>query len=105
MTSGFVPQRDDAGNEDYSVMRINLDYRVPDHALDGPPTLSDSMPRRRAKYPRVEGRDVIDFLQHLHVALGDHDWVTADKIAQDLDLPTVLTLLSWVRRASSNSSC
>ena len=28
MTRGFVPQRDEAGNEDYSVMRPDLDYLV-----------------------------------------------------------------------------
>ncbi len=38
MTRGYVPQRDENGNEDWSIMRVDLDYEVPDHVLDDAPS-------------------------------------------------------------------
>jgi hypothetical protein len=104
MTRGFVPQRDEAGNEDYSVMRLDLDYLVPDQVLDEAPATHGDMPRRYAKYTGLEGRDIVDFLQQQELVLGDHDRATADTVARDLDMATVLTLLSWVRRAPGETS-
>jgi len=99
MTRGFVPQRDEEGNKDYSVMRPDLDYLVPDQVLDEAPVTHGDMPRRRAKYPGLAGRDIVDFLEQQQLVLGDYDLATADTLARDLDPATVLTLLSWVRRA------
>ncbi|NAZ82923.1 hypothetical protein GTR02_13965 [Kineococcus sp. R8] len=104
MTHGFVPQRDEAGNENYRVMRINLDHRVPHHALDEAPALHGDMPRRYAKHPGLEGRDIVDFLQQQELVLGAHDRATADVVARDLDSATVLTVLSWVRRSPGAAS-
>ncbi|WP_432489574.1 hypothetical protein [Kineococcus sp. SYSU DK018] len=104
MTRGFVPQRDEAGNEDYSVMRIDLDHVVPHEALDEAPALHGDTPRRYAKHPGPEGRDIVDFLQQQGVVLGEHDRAAAATVARDLDRATVLTLLSWVRRAPGTPS-
>ena len=101
MTRGYVPQRDENGNEDWSIMRVDLDFEVPNHVLDDAPSRRGDMPRRYARYPGVEGRDIIDFLLNNGVSVGAHDVSTADQIARDLDPATVLTLLSWVRRASA----
>ena len=104
MTHGFVPQRDEAGEEDHSIMRIDLNRRVPDQALEEAPALHGDMPRRYAKYPGLQGRDIVDFLQQRGLALGEHDRAVAETLARDLDLATVLTLLSWVRRARAGTS-
>lgn len=101
MTRGYVPQRDENGNEDWSVMRVDLDYEVPDHLLDEAPARRGAMPRRYGQYPGVAGRDVVDFLLDNGVSVGAHDVVTADLVAGDLGPATLLTLLSWVRRASA----
>lgn len=104
MTRGFVPQRDEAGNEKYRVMRPDLDYLVPDQVLEEAPATHGDMPRRYAKYPGLAGRDIVDFLQQQGIVSGEHDRATADKVARDLDMATVLTLLSWVRRAPGKTS-
>ena len=46
-------------------------------------------------------RDIVDFLRDYGVTVGVHDATTADVVARTLDSATVLTLLSWVRRASA----
>ncbi len=99
MTRGFTPERDGAGNEDHGVMRIDLDFEVPGDVLDRAPARRGGMPRRFAKYPGLQGRDVVDFLQGLGVVLGEHDRAIAGRLATELDFPTLLTALSWVRRA------
>ena len=101
MTRGYVPQRDENGNEDWSIMRVDLDFEVPDHVLDDAPSRRGDTPRRYAQHPGVEGRDIIDFLLDNGVSVGAHDVTTADRMTRDLDSTTVLTLLSWVRRASA----
>lgn len=104
MSRGYIPQRDDAGNEDWNVMRIDLDFYVPDHVLDDVPSLQGPMPRRYADYRPLEGRDIIDFLLEHGVCVGAHDVRTAQQVARELDPATVLTLLSWVRRASASDA-
>ncbi|WP_432540731.1 hypothetical protein [Kineococcus sp. SYSU DK002] len=104
MTRGYVPQRDEHGNENWSIMRVDLDHEVPDHVLDEAPTQRAPAPRRYARYPGVEGRDIVDFLVDNGVSVGAHDVATADLIARDLDPTLVLALLSWVRRASAARS-
>ncbi|MEZ0163560.1 hypothetical protein AB2L27_02125 [Kineococcus sp. LSe6-4] len=99
MTRGFVPQRDENGDEDRSVVRVDLDVEVPDHVLDDAPSWRAAAPRRYARYPGVEGRDIVDVLVGNGVPVGAHDVTTAVRIARDLDSATMLTLLSWVRRA------
>ncbi|GAA0314718.1 hypothetical protein [Kineococcus aurantiacus] len=101
MTRGFIPQRDENGDEDWSIMRVDLNFEVPDHVLDDAPSRRGDMPRRYAQYPGVEGRDIVDFLLDNGVSVGAHDVTTAGQIVRDLDFATVLTLLSWVRRASA----
>jgi hypothetical protein len=104
MSRGYIPQRDEAGNEDWHVMRLDLDFYVPDDVLDDAPSMQGPMPRRYADYRPLEGRDVIDFLLERGVSVGAHDLTTADWLAREVDSATVLTLLSWVRRASTNES-
>lgn len=104
MSSGYIPQRDEAGNEDWDVMRIDLGFHVPDDVLDDAPSLQGPMPRRYAEYRPLEGRDIIDFLLERGVSVGAHDLTTAGRLARDLDSATVLTLLSRVRRACANES-
>ncbi|MEW1958339.1 hypothetical protein [Kineococcus sp. NPDC059986] len=82
-------------------MRVDLDLEVPDHVLDDAPSRRGGVPRRYARYPGVEGRDIVDFLRDYGVTVGVHDATTADVVARTLDSATVLTLLSWVRRASA----
>ncbi|WP_380172236.1 hypothetical protein ACFEMC_22930 [Kineococcus sp. DHX-1] len=101
MARGRIPQRDENGEEDWSVMRVDLGFEVPDHVLEHAPSLRGGVPRRFARYPGVEGRDLVDFLVDNGVRVGAHDATTADQVARDLDPTTVLTLLSWVRRASA----
>ncbi|GAB3216284.1 hypothetical protein GCM10027586_07890 [Kineococcus gypseus] len=103
MTRGFIPERDGAGNEDHGVMRVDLDFEVPGEVLEQAPARRGGMPRRFAKYPGLQGRDVVDFLQGLGVVLGEHDRAVADRLADELDFPTLLTVLSWVRRAGAGA--
>lgn len=102
MSRGHIPQRDDAGNEDWSIMRLDLDFYVPDDVLNDAPSLQGPMPRRYADYRPLEGRDIVDFLLQYGVSVGAHDLTTADSLAREVDSATVLTLLSWVRRASAS---
>lgn len=82
-------------------MRVDLAFEVPDHVLDDAPVPRGALPRRFARYPGVEGRDIVDFLSDNGVPTGGHDVTTADQVARVLDPATLLTLLSWVRRASA----
>jgi hypothetical protein len=104
MSRGYIPQRDEAGNEDWDVMRVDLDFYVPNDVLDDAPSMQGPMPRRFADYRPLEGRDIIDFLLEHGVSVGAHDLATADSLTHEVDSATVLTLLSWVRRASASKS-
>ncbi|WP_432537253.1 hypothetical protein [Kineococcus arenarius] len=104
MSRGYIPQRDEDGNENWDVMRLDLDFHVPNEVLDDAPSRQASVPRRYADYRGLEGRDIIDFLLERGVSVGAHDLATAEALARDLDLTTVLTLLSWVRRASADET-
>jgi hypothetical protein len=78
---------------------------VPDQALDAAPSvLSGGMPRCYMDYRALEGQDITDFLTRSGVPVGAHDLTTADWAARNLDQATLLTVLSWVRRASASGS-
>ena len=104
MTQGFIPERDEAGNENWEVLRVDLGFEVPDDVLDDAPSWRARTPRRYADYRPLEGRDIVHFLLDNGVSVGAHDLTIADWAARDLDPATLLTLLSWVRRATAGSS-
>lgn len=103
MSEEHIPQRDEAGNEDWNIRLFDLHSSVPDQALDDAPSPPDVMPRLHMDYRPLEGRDIIDFLMRGGVPVGAHDRATADWAARNLDSATLLTLLSWVRRAAASA--
>ena len=112
MSDGHTPQRDEAGNDeagndeagnkDWNITLFDLLSSVPDRALEDAPCLKGGSSRRYLDYRALEGGDIIDFLRTGDIPVGAHDFKTADWAAHHLDLATLLTLLSWVRRAAAN---
>jgi hypothetical protein len=105
MTNEPVSERREAGHEDWNITLFDLRTSVPDEALDtAPAPRGGGMPRRYMDYRPLEGQDVVDFLIAAGVPVGAHDLTTADWAARSLDPATLLTVLSWVRRASASGS-
>ncbi len=103
MTNEPLPERDGASPADWNITLFDLHTSVPDQALDTAP-LGGGLPRRYMDYRQLEGQDIIDFLTRGGVSVGAHDRTTADWAARNLDQATLLTVLSWVRRASAGGS-
>ncbi|WP_380156332.1 hypothetical protein [Kineococcus sp. R86509] len=104
MSDGHVPQRSEADTENWNITLFDL-TAVPDQALDDAPSLlSGRTSRQYLDYRALEGQDIIDFLVRGDIPVGAHDRATADWAARNLDRDTLLTLLSWVRRAAANGS-
>ncbi|NAZ80975.1 hypothetical protein GTR02_03995 [Kineococcus sp. R8] len=104
MSDEHTPQEDEADHEDWNITLFDLTSAVPNQALEEAPSRSGGKSRRYLDYRPLEGRDIIDFLRTGDVPIGAHDLATADWAARTLDEATLLTLLSWVRRAAAHSS-
>ena len=104
MSNEHTPQGAGADHEDWNITLFDLTSSVPGQALEEAPFRSGGTSRRYLDYRPLEGRDIIDFLRTGDIPIGTHDLATADWAARTLDEATLLTLLSWVRRAAIHSS-